>query len=269
MCRIESRRPRSPETRKQVFAEQQKGESASIKLEKASKAIQQVSQWQADLSAREQRLEEERKALTAKISDTSSLSKEDASDVKEALSSFVESLLDEDTDTAVENLTRALKGRGDATLMMDEEQIQPYVEKHLAEKQRIEQQRTEQAKAEEANKNEWSSARETFMATYPEIKPGTALWKYASKQASEIGTEDAFRDASYSEIFNEAGKRARALRKEVAPEADKLSKKLGSPRHVGSRASVQPSSQSQEQKPKTQTDLIANMRNRRRPTQNF
>jgi hypothetical protein len=253
---------------KEVFASEQKRGAADSQLEKASTTLKELQKWNDNLAEKEATLNKGLQELNEKVTESQpQLSDEDAGKVKNAMTSFVESLVDDDIDTAVEHLQSAM-GRGNAT-PLNEDSVRNMVADFVTQQSQIDNQKADELKSDQQEQESWSSAKQEFMTEFPEIKEGTELWKHASQETNAIANDPDFKGKSYSEIFREAGTRARKFVQELVPPTDRNARKFASHRHVATRGGEVQSRAAADPAPKTQTDLIADMKRRRRPTQNF
>lgn len=241
-------------------------EKASVTLKHIQKLSREIDQREASLTSRIQKLQETAQNSTASLPST-----EDAGKVQEAAKSLVEAIYAEDTDGATKIIENLFTGRG-AAATQDRAAMQSAVQELIDEQAQIGTARQAhqriQEEVQEQVQQDWQAARTAFMVEYPDIKPGTEAWKTASAICVKLQAEPEFADATYQQIFREAGKRVRQAAKELASSTtqDRTAAKIASVAHVASRSSATQTTRASEvPQRKTQSQLVAEMRNTRRP----
>lgn len=250
----------------------QKNAAADKRLQRSTAVLSELQRQQKELDAREQRLREAAERLQARITNTGKApSGEDATDLEQTAEALVDAIYNDDPKTAAEHARKLAQGRGSAT-PKEAEELQAVVESLAAEQQEISRQKQlnsqQMAESERQVREEWSRGVERFKSTYPDIQQGSEAWRLASSLSRSIPLEEKFKDASFEEIFMEAGRRARETIKGVTPSLkDRTHRKLEASPHTASRSSVsQPVRTGQQpQKRKSGHDLVREMRRQRRP----
>jgi hypothetical protein len=250
----------------------QKNVAADKRLQQSSAVMSELRKQKQELDAREQRLKEATDRLQQRITNSGKApSGEDATDLEQTAEALVDAIYRDDPKEAAEHARKLVQGRSTAT-PKDAEQLQAVVDSLVQEQQEIGRQKQlngqQLAEIERQANEDWTRGVENFKKSYPDIQQGTEAWRLASSLSRAIQLEPKFENASFEQIFLEAGRRARETIKGVSPGLkDRTNRKLEASPHTASRSAatqpVRPGQQPAQRK--SQHDLIRGMRQQRRP----
>lgn len=240
-----------------IFRRHQKGAAGDKRLQEAALVQQKLEEEEQFLNQRNQELSTKEKQILSQLENVNQAKKDgDLSDDdhSDEIDRLTEALVDADSNTAREILSKRLKGvTPDDLLAQAEDRINQTVDQRLH--QRLtEQEKIEQEKQQREYQNRVMDANAKFEDEYPELCEDPMLYDLTNQVTTKIQSESP--DLDPWSIIKTAADQVKEW--QGSKFAKKVVKKKTSPTPASGRASI-----GKEEKPTTRQDIINEQRKAR------